>query len=1011
MAKTVTLGYRTVLFCALLMGALLWVPAAQAQETGTITGVVTDSTSGQTLPGVNVVIVGTQQGAATGADGEYTISGVEPGSYTVQASFVGFDPKRRSVDVAAGETANVDFALASAQVGLDEVVVIGYGTQERRDLTGSVASVQAEQISRIPTSSVTQALQGQAAGVQVTPSSGEPGSSAVVRIRGVGTTNDASPLYVVDGMLTDDIGFLNPQDIQSIEILKDASATAIYGSRGANGVILVSTKQGSYGQDTNYSFEAYYGLQEVMNPLDLVSAQQYAQLANELAANQGNDPLFENPQSVGPGTDWQDVALRTAPIQSYQLGAQGGTDRITYNFSGNYIGEDGIVENSTFDRVSVRLNSNFILSDSIELGQNLSFTRSDGVSAPGGIVSQIYRADPTVVPRNDEDDFNPGGFSSAGNPAATLFYSRNEYAENRLVGNLFVNAYFLEDFRFQTSFGLDYRRRESRNFTPTFFVSPQQRVERSSISVSDLERNSWLWENTLSYNNTFGDHEVEAVTGVTAQEFTQESLGGRRLGVPGESESLWYLGAGEEEGQSNFNSAFDWAMLSFLFRTNYNYLGRYLFTVTGRVDGSSRFGSENRYGFFPSLAAGWRLSDEPFMEDVDLFSNLKLRASWGKIGNDKIGAYPGIPVVAGNLNAVFGAPGSLAFGATPIELANPGVQWEETTQMDLAVELGFLDERLTAEVDYYRRATDGILVRVPIPDIVGVNVEPFVNAAEVLNTGFDFNLNWGDALGSDFDYQIGFVGSTVHNEVLSLGEGREEIPGANVGIVSEFATLTVPGQPIGAFYGYKVAGIYQTEEEIQNLPTPSQTVVPGDFRFEDLNNDGVINDEDRTFLGSPIPDFIYGINLSATWKGISLAADFNGQMGNEVFNAKKGVRLGAENFEESFLDRWTGPGTSNSEPRITSGGFNYRLSDWYLSDGSYFKLRNVRLGYALPAQWLGPLSVERAQIYVNGTNLFTFTEYEGYTPELGSENVFQSGFDTGEYPIPRTITVGVSTTF
>ncbi len=1033
-----TLLYRTLLLAGL---AIFLVNCAWAQ-TGTITGTVTDSTTGEPLPGVNVVIQGTQQGSATDAGGAYTISDVESGTYTLVASFIGYENQQvEGVEVAAGETTVVDMALQPGEVGLEEIVVIGYGEQERGDLTGSVATVDGEEISRIPTPSVAQALQGQVAGVQVTPASGEPGAGAVIRIRGVGTLGNASPLFVVDGMLTDDISFVVPQNVESISVLKDASATAIYGARGANGVIIVTTKSGNYNQPTTYSFNAYYGQQSVMSPIDLVSAQQYAMLANEVVRNQVGpdaDLPFPDPQSISGSTDWQDVAYRTAPIQSYQLGARGGTESITYNFSGNYIQEDGVVQKSTYQRASLRLNSSYVLSDSVELGHNIAFVHSKGVASPGGIVSAVYRADPTIAPRNEEGEFADVGIrASSGNPAAAIFYHRNEYTEDRLVGNIFVNAYFLEHFTFRTSFGLDLGRRETRNFNPEFFVSAQQRNDESDIVISSLEESSWLWENTLSYNDTFGGHSVEAVTGVTAQEFRQEVLGGSRIVPLGEGESLWFLDVGQQEGQTNFNSAFGWGMLSLLFRTNYSYLGRYLFTVTGRVDGSSRFGEENRYGFFPSGAVAWRISDEPFMEDVEFLTNLKLRASWGRTGNDKIGAYPGIPVVSGNLNAVFGTPGSLFFGAAPVELANPGVQWETTTQTDVGLETAFLDGRLSATVDYYRRVTDGILVRVPIPGYVGVNVEPFVNAAKVRNRGVDLNLAWEHFVGPDFNYRIGLVGSTIDNEVLALGQGRAEILGANVGSVAAFATRTVPGRPVGAFYGYQVAGIYQSEAEIAQLPAPpggTETVSPGDFRFADIGCDptdfapdeappgtpeggicrggvdGEITSADRTFIGSAIPDFVYGINMSVTWKGINLALDFSGQMGSEVFNAKKGLRFGTENFETSFLDRWTGPGTSTTEPRVTNGGWNYQISDWYLSDGSYFKLRNVRLGYSLPGGWLGPLGVQSAQVYVNGTNLFTLTEYSGYTPEITTENVFANGFDTGLYPIPRTITVGVSAT-
>lgn len=985
-------------------------PGAQAQ-TGTVQGTVVDA-EGLPLPGVNVIVAGTQTGSSTGPEGTYTFT-VAPGTYTINATFIGYETAtREGVEVAEGETTQVDFTLQQSEVALEEVVVIGYGEQEARDLTGSVARVDGERISEVSTPSVAQSLQGQVAGVQVTPSTGEPGSQPVIRIRGVGTLNNASPLFVVDGMLTDDISYLSPKDVESVNVLKDASATAIYGSRGANGVIIVTTKKGVMGQDTRFNLDVYYGVQEVMNEIDLVSAQQYAQLANETVLNEeGPDAAlpFPNPQSVSGETDWQDVALRAAPIQSYQLSAQGGSGRVAYNISGNYISEAGIVEKSEYERASLRLNTDYDLTESVSFGQNLAFTYRTGVDAPS-VISTIYRADPTIAPRDADGNFNDAGIrASGGNAAATIFYHRNKYAGTRFVGNVFAEVSFMDALTFRSSLGIDFDRRTTRNFDPEFFVSPAQQNSNSDISVSEARQNSWLWENTLSYDRVFGDHSVETVAGVTTQEYAQESLGGRRSNVLGESESLWYLNAGGADSQTNFNSASHWRMLSFLGRVNYSYRGRYLLTVSGRADGSSRFGSENRFGYFPSFALAWRASDEPFLEDADWLSNLKLRGSWGRTGNDKIGAYPGIPVVGSNLNAVFGQAGTLALGATPIELANPGVAWEETTQTDLAVEFGLFNERLTGEVDYYNRVTGGILVRVPIPDYVGVNVEPFVNAAEVRNRGFDLNLSFQGNAGG-FTYQVGANGSTISNEVLALGDGREEIFGG--GLVNEinFTTKTIVGQPIGTYFGYKVDGIYQNQAEIDAMPA-SGNVQPGDFRFVDVNSDGQITPDDRTFIGSPIPNFVYGFNLNVGWKGLNLSAFFSGQTGNQVFNAKKAVRFGLENFETSFLDRWNGEGTSESEPRVTNGGWNYQVSEWYLTDGDFLKLRNLRLAYALPAAWMEPAGVTNAQIYANGTNLFTLTGYNGYTPEVGSGNVFASGLDTGLYPIARTITVGVSATF
>lgn len=1004
-------GFRysfVFLFAFSLFGLLA--TSAQAQ-TGAVAGTVVDE-AGNPLPGTNVTIPGTQRGTSTNTQGQYVLGGLQPQSYTLRASFVGYLAQEQSVTVTAEDTTQVNFTLSPDVAQLEEMVVVGYGEQERQDLTGAISTVEGSEISKVTTSSVDQALQGQVAGVQVKPTSGEPGAGAQIRIRGVGTLNNTSPLFVVDGMLTDDISFLNAQDIESIEVLKDASATAIYGSRGANGVIIVTTKEGRRGEETTFNAKVYRGWQEVMNPIDLTNAQQYATLANEYLESQGQSPAFENPSQLGVGTDWQDVVYRTAPMQEVQLSARGGTEDITYSFSGNYLGQEGVMQKSDYTRVSFRSNNTFSLNEDLELGNNLAFTYRTGTDDPG-VVSSAYRADPTIAPRNEQDEFNNAGVrASAGNPAASIFYHRNTYSGRRFVGDLYAEYSFLEHFSVKSSLGLDLDFRRTRNFNPEFAVSSAQRNDRSSLSITEDESRSLLWENTVSYDQTFGDHSIDAVIGVTAQEFKTESLGGSRVNILGEGESLWYLSAGQESGQTNFNTAGDWSMLSGLFRTNYSYQNRYLLTVSMRADGSSRFGEENQYGYFPSFGAGWRISEESFMEDVDLISNLKLRGSWGKIGNDKISFYPSVASVTTNQNAVFGAPGSegLQFGATLGELANPQVKWEETEQWDIGLNIGLLEDQLSAEVDYYSRTTSGILVRVPIPQYVGVNTQPVVNAAEVLNSGFEAQISWAQNFG-DFSYQISLNGSTTNNEVKALGGGREEIFGG--GLVNEiaFTTKTVPGRAIGSFFGYKVNGVYQSQEEIDNTPS-MPGVGPGDLNFADVDGDGDIDGDDRTFIGSPIPDFTYGINLNMSYRGFDVSATLNGQTGAQVFNAKKAVRFGIENWESSFLDRWTGPGTSNSEPRIGNPGHNwFTASEWLLEDGSFLKIRNVQVGYALPQSVTGPLGFQQVRLYANGTNLVTFTDYSGYTPEISGDSVISDSIDDGIYPIARTITFGVDLTF
>ncbi|MGH7665136.1 MAG: SusC/RagA family TonB-linked outer membrane protein [Gemmatimonadaceae bacterium] len=991
---------------SLILPLLVTTSPLSAQGTeGRVTGTVISTEGARSMPNVNVVVKGTTVGTRTATNGRYVIqAGAED---TLVFSFIGYAP----LEVAVAGREVVNATLEPRALALQEIVVVGYGTQQRRDVTGAVASVSGEELTEVATPSVAQALQGRVAGVQVTPQSGEPGAGAIIRIRGIGTLNNAAPLFVVDGMLLDDIDFLNPNDILSIEVLKDASATAIYGSRGANGVIIVTTKGGSFDRSTEFTINAYAGTQSVLDPIDLVNAQQYAILANELAANQGSPAYFADPNAVGAGTDWQDAIFESAPIQSYQLASAGGTDRIRYYFSGNYFTQSGVVPKSDFDRLSLRLNNDYQLTDRVLLGHNVNFSYTEGQQPPG-VLSVLYRADPTVSPRNDDGDFNNANLrSSAGNPAATVFYTRNEEQSRRLTGNLFADFNVFRNLTFRSSFGLDYRDGDSRSFSPVFVVSPTQQNVESDLNVEFEKTNTWLWENTLNYNWARDIHRIEALTGMTVQSFYFERLGGSRVNIVGEGDEFWYLNAGAADGQTNFNTARDWRMLSYLFRTNYALMDRYLATASLRIDGSSRFGPENRYGYFPSFALGWNVSDEPFFSDVPSISALKLRGSWGQIGNDKIGEYPGIPVVTGNLNAVFGTNEQLFFGASPIELANPGVQWETTTQTNIGADMSLFDGRLDATVDWYRRLTDGILVQVPIPDFVGVAVEPFVNAAEVLNTGLEGVLSWRQVVGDDFEFEVGFNGSTINNEVKSLGAGKEELLGSGLGALGR-TTRTVPGHPIGSFWGYRVAGVFQTAEEVASLPKRGPEK-PGDLRFEDLNGDGRITTADKTFIGSPIPDFIYGMNAGAKWLGFDFSVGLSGQSGNEVFNAKKAMRFGVENFEASFLDRWTGPGTSNREPRITNAGHNYESSDRFIEDGSFLKLHHAQLGYTLPPALTGNLNAERARLYVNGTNLFYFTDYTGYTPELTGASVIQSGFDLfgGVFPPARTITLGLDVTF
>lgn len=973
-----------------------------------VQGTVTSADDGNPLPGVNITVKNTTIGTSTGSDGNYSLN-VPDTSNVLVFSFIGFQTR----EVQINGRSRIDVALETQVYSPgEEIVVVGYGTQQKSDVTGAVSTVSVDEVKKIPTSNLQDALQGQVAGVQITPVSGAPGEEQPnVRIRGVGTLNNASPIYVVDGLILDDISFLNPNDIESVQVLKDASATAIYGVRGANGVIIVTTNQGTRGA-TQIEFSSYAGVQRVADKIDLTNANQYATLANELAANEGQPPFFSNPDQFGEGTDWQDVIFQPGAIQNYQLSASGGNENLAFSVSGNYFSQEGVVIGSDFERVTLRLNNTYFISDNVNFGHNVALTYFDRTDANGGLVGAAYKTDPTISPRNEDDDFsNASVRSSGGNPAASAFFTNNDNFGYRTVGDAYITVDFSDNFVFKSSFGLDLQRDQFRDFTPVFFVSPTQQNTDSDIRVESEFRTNWLWENTLTYQQDFDDHSVTLLGGITAQEQKFEELGGRRINVPGSDDNLWYLNAGQEEGQLNFNGAEENAYFSYLFRANYQYEDRYLFTGSYRVDGSSRFREDNRLGYFPSVALGWIISEEPFFSDIQAVSYFKLRGSYGVIGNDKTVPYPTFVTLNTNELAVFGESENLNNGTTITQIVNQDQIWEETEQLDIGFELNLFNDRLQSEIDYYQRDTEGVLVSVPIPDYVGVTNDPVVNAAEVRNKGFDFNLSWRQSSG-DWSYNIGVVASTVENEVLALGQGNEEI--FSGGLVNEISstTRTVVGGEIGAFYGYKVLGVFQTQQEIDNSPNRGGEV-PGDLKYADTNGDGTITSDDRVPLGSPIPDWTFGLNLGANYKGFDLSLNFDGQAGNEIFNAKKAVRFGVENWETSALDRWTGPGTSNSEPRITSAGHNFLPSDRYVESADFFRLRNVQLGYNLPVGQLQQVGVRRIRVYASATNVFTITDYSGFSPQIGGGNVLATGIDRnrGVYPIASVYTGGIEISF
>ena len=983
-----------------------------------IRGTVVDAQTGDTLPGVNIRVKDSQtRGTVTDLEGNFRFR-LEPGELILVFSYIGY--ATQEIDVSGQDELYVEL---QQDIGmLDALVVIGYGAVRKRDVTGSVSRVPAEEIGKITSLNAEQSLQGKVSGVQITTTSGAPGASAAVRIRGVGTFNNSSPIYVVDGVIIDDISFLNPADIQSMEILKDASATAIYGSRGANGVILVQTKTGAGLIDgTVVSISAESGFQQIEKKIDLLNGRQFAIVANEIRAGS-----YNNVDAV-PNTDWQDLIFDIAPMQNHQISISGATERSDYYVSLGYFQQTGIIDKSNFERFSLKVNNNYKISDNVKLGNNITISPYKQRVAPN-VTWAAYRAQPLLPPFYDDGSF--GVVFNVGNPLADLENSNNFNSGIRIVGNIFTEMILANDFLIRSSFGADAALNRGKSFTPEFTVfnpdgsASQQNNEFSNLFKGEGINYNLLWENTINYIKDFDRHLVNAVAGITIQQTRSEiiQLSGRN--VIRDGSDFWYIQPSyiiDEANNINMLSSIVnrvdpnqfYNMISYLGRLIYSYDDRYVATLTLRRDGSSKFSEVNRWSTFPSVGVAWNLDQESFMQSVTLISNLKLRGSWGMIGNEKISYLDRFSRVDANLLAVFGNPDAIFTAATYGKTGNPDLKWETTTQTDIGLEVGMFDQRLTAEFDFYNRVTDDILVELSTPGHLGNGQGQRVrfNAASILNRGIEFTINWNDYAG-ELNYGITVLGNTVHNEVQSIGgvSGVDSILIGGFLANGQAVTRSTIGRPIGAFYGFVTDGIFQNQNELDSYPSMSQAGV-GDLRFLDINGDGQINGDDRTYLGSPIPKFVYGFSLDLKYRNWDLSMGIQGQYGNKIFNGKNVVRPDPYNFEQHVWNRWTGEGTSNTEPRPSYGGYNFLPSDRFIQDGSYVRVRSLNIGYSLSTGLTERLNISRARIYLKATNLFTLTGYSGYTPEIGSGDVLSNGIDTGIYPIPRVFAAGFNTTF
>jgi len=979
------------------------------QQKRTITGKVTD-TNGESIPGVSILIKGTTTGTISDFDGNFTLSGVA-GDAVLVFSFVGM----KSQDVAIAGKTTINVLLQEETIGLEEVVAIGYGSQKKKDLTGSISSVSTEDMKSLPLASVGEAMQGKAAGVQII-SSGTPGSDPTFRIRGVGTINNNNPLYVIDGVPTDGgLNQLNMDDVEAIQILKDASATAIYGSRGANGVVIITTKKGSKGK-SQINFNSYYGIQEATSLVNVLNASEFAALHNEMMLNAGMDlnPAYADPDLLGKGTNWVDALFRTAPVQNYSLSYSGGNEKTTYYVSGNYFDQKGVVDNTGFKRYTLKFNSESQIMDKVKFGNMISLNHDDKYSGSYSILNTL-RALPTQSIFNEDGTYSgpegrPAWDGDITNPIGQAKLIENSTLGYNLLGSIYGEIELLEGLKFKTSAGLKANFWQTRTWSPKYNWKPTPQ-EQSYLGECSCKSITWNWDNTLTYNTTINDvHRLTILAGTSAQENKFEYINGSIQEFASDATQQLDNGLSQKNVGGSAN---EWALMSYMGRVNYAYADKYLVTATVRRDGSSRFGAKNKWGIFPSGSLAWRISEEDFFQTIEFIDDLKLRTGYGITGNQEIGNY----AFASNLSIIkYNFNDNLVNAVVPVVMPNPNVQWESQNQANIGFDATILNQRVDLTVDAYQKNTKDMLVPMSVPITTGYSdvFVPFINAGEIVNKGIEISVTSHNVKG-EFYWDTEFNISFNKNEVKSLNDTIPMVRG-DVGFNQQIARLEV-GKPVDIFYGFVTDGIFQTQEEVDAhaLQVPGDDIYArtsaGDIRFKDLNSDGIIDDNDRTYIGNPNPDFIFALNNRLEYKGFDLNIFLQGVYGNDIYNANRISNEGmavAYNQSKETLNRWMGEGTSNTMPRavFNDPNKNVRPSDRFIEDGSYLRIKNVTLGYNFPKQVTERLSMSSARLYISGANLFTFTKYKGFDPEVGA-----NGIDNSTYPVTRTVSIGANITF
>lgn len=987
------------------------------QQAKTVTGTVTD-VSGEPIIGANIRIKGTTTGTITDIDGNFSIK-AEPQS-VIEVSYIGYLTQETVIN----NQKSIRFLLKEDTKTLDEVVVIGYGVQKKADLTGSVANINTEKLNTQSNANIGQALQGKIAGVDIVSQGGAPGSGTRIMVRGIGTLNNASPLYIVDGMYMNSIDHINPNDIASIDVLKDASSAAIYGSRAANGVIIVTTKEGSNTEGKPIiDLSVNLGISTASKFLDMLDAKGWAEVTT-IARQAIGKPALDMATDLAnkPDNDWQDIMFRPALMQNYNLSVKGGGKYSTYYTGLGYFNQDGIVKGTNYQRYNIQSKNDYkrgIFSAGTNLIISFSHDKPLHQELRGGMIGTILQSVPTL---EKYDDTREGGYGGTYGDVVNIPHPlaiiddniMDRYNENvKIFANLYAQIELFKGLKYKLNLTPDFSFERYKNYLNKYdFGLATNSI--TQLTERQRRRRNILVENLLTFDRTFGEHKISALAGYTYQDSRFRHIQAYGEGLPQGLEEI----DAATTNRSNEGNSWRSVLTSILGRVFYSYQNKYLFTATIRRDGSSKFGKNNRYGYFPSFSLGWNVAEEKFMENVHWLDQLKLRGGYGVLGNQEIDNYQYSSTITTGINYPDGN-GGLLQGAFPKNFANPDIKWEETAMTNVGIDFMAFNNRLSLTADYYVKNTKDILLTVPIPISSGGANDPIRNAGKIRNNGFEFNLGWMDQPNPDISYGINLIGSFNKNKVIAMGSESGSIKGGSTN-QNITTSETKAGYPIGGYWLISTAGYFNSQEEVDAYAKDGKKIQPaaepGDIKFVDANNDGVINDDDRVFQGSPFPYFTFALNGNMRYKNFDLSIGLQGVLGNKIYNATRqtleDVTKGS-NFLASCLDYWTPENKNASHPRLTWDDPNRNTraeSDRYLENGSYLRLRSVQLGYTFPQTWFKG-AIQHARVYINAENLFTITSYSGYSPDVNADNANYRGFDNFIYPTNRTFMLGLNVTF